>query len=161
MIEIFLIGRNKKVKITKEVVKAAARNRQSGGEVMKVLLQERGSEIKITEEVVKAAVENKRSGAEIIKILFQERGLEMEVTEGIVKIILQIGDKEVVKFSKRGDWKSRLQRRWSRQQQGIGWAEGRRYSSFSREGIGNGSYGLLTVGFSCLFKCVTLRIRKE
>ena len=64
LIEIFLIGRNKKVKITKEVVKAAARNRQSGGEVMKVLLQERGSEVKITEEMVKAAGGNEKSGEE-------------------------------------------------------------------------------------------------
>jgi hypothetical protein len=43
------------VKITKEVVKAAAGNPHCGKDVMTLLLDRLGDDVKITEEVVKAA----------------------------------------------------------------------------------------------------------
>ncbi|KAF2204425.1 hypothetical protein GQ43DRAFT_493965, partial [Delitschia confertaspora ATCC 74209] len=52
------------IKITEEVVKAAAGNTCSGKEVIALLLEQRGAEVKITEEVVKAAAGNRDSGKE-------------------------------------------------------------------------------------------------
>ena len=72
------------VMITEEVVKAAARNGESGKEVMMLLLRKRGSEIKITEEVVWAAAGNEKSGKEVISLLLQERGSEIKITEKVV-----------------------------------------------------------------------------
>jgi hypothetical protein len=50
--------REGEVRITEEVVKAAARNESGGKAVMALLLDRRGAEVKITEEVVKAAARN-------------------------------------------------------------------------------------------------------
>ncbi|KAM7209803.1 hypothetical protein V8F06_014814 [Rhypophila decipiens] len=57
-----LLEPSHKVKITEEVVKAAAGNKSNGKEMMALLLDQRGTEVKITEEVVKAAAENQSSG---------------------------------------------------------------------------------------------------
>jgi hypothetical protein len=43
------------VKVTGEVIKAAAGNKWSGPEVMSLLLDYRPEQVKVTEEVVKAA----------------------------------------------------------------------------------------------------------
>jgi hypothetical protein len=59
--------------ITEGVVKAAAGNEESGGKVMRLLLDRRGDEIRITEEVVKAAAENERSGGEVMRLLLDRR----------------------------------------------------------------------------------------
>ena len=44
------------------MVKAAAKNRISGKEIIILLLNQRGDEFKITKEVVKAAAKNKDGG---------------------------------------------------------------------------------------------------
>jgi hypothetical protein len=75
------------IKITEEVVKAAARNERSGKEVMSLLLEQRGDEIKITEEVVRAAARNGRSGKEVISLLLEQRGDEIKITEEVVKAV--------------------------------------------------------------------------
>jgi hypothetical protein len=58
---LLLDRRGDQITITKEVVKAAAGNSQSGKEVMALLLDRRGDQVAITEEVVKAAMGNYRS----------------------------------------------------------------------------------------------------
>jgi hypothetical protein len=47
--------RGSEVKITEEVVRAAAGNTQSGKEILALLLEERGDEVKTIEKVVEAA----------------------------------------------------------------------------------------------------------
>jgi hypothetical protein len=51
---LLLEQRGSKAKITEKVVKAAARNKNSGKEVMSLLLEQRRSKFKITEEMVEA-----------------------------------------------------------------------------------------------------------
>ncbi|KAK4118030.1 ankyrin [Parathielavia appendiculata] len=74
------------IKITGEVVKAAAGNWRNGKEVMALLLEKRGDEVKITEEVVKAAAGNRRNGKEVMTLLLEERGDEVGITEEVVKV---------------------------------------------------------------------------
>ncbi|OBT38762.1 hypothetical protein VE00_11121 [Pseudogymnoascus sp. WSF 3629] len=103
------------VMITKEVVKEAARNSESGTEVMKLLLDRRGDyvaitegmvriiarsfhhevlalfldlrgdDVKITDEVVKAAAGNYQSGKEVIELLLDRQGHDVTITEEVVK----------------------------------------------------------------------------
>nr|XP_036589824.1 ankyrin repeat domain-containing protein 28 [Colletotrichum truncatum]KAF6801829.1 ankyrin repeat domain-containing protein 28 [Colletotrichum truncatum] len=72
------------VKITQDIVEAAARDTEFGEELMKLLLEERGDEITITEEVVKAAVGNQAYGESIFRLLLEKRG-EIAITEEVVK----------------------------------------------------------------------------
>ncbi|KAM0127106.1 hypothetical protein ACHAO1_009690, partial [Botrytis cinerea] len=74
-----------RVSITKEVIEAAARNNESGEEMLELLFEERGAEVMITEEVMKAAVGNWSSGKEIMKLLFEKRGAEVMITEEVMK----------------------------------------------------------------------------
>ena len=83
------------VKITEEVVKAAAQNTKNGKKVMALLLKQRGDEVNITEEVVKAAARNRKNGKGVMALLLKQRGDEVKET------------------------KSRLQRRWQKQRQRI------------------------------------------
>jgi hypothetical protein len=55
---LLLNQRENEVKITEEVVKAAAGNERRGKEVRRLLLDRRGDEEKITKEVGKAAAGN-------------------------------------------------------------------------------------------------------
>ncbi|KAF7539331.1 hypothetical protein G7054_g2214 [Neopestalotiopsis clavispora] len=73
------------LKITKEVVQAAAKNESSGRQVMEVLLQEKGHEIQITERVVRAAAGNWDSGQQIMELLLKQRGDDIQITEEVVK----------------------------------------------------------------------------
>jgi hypothetical protein len=95
------------IKITEEVVKAAARNERSGKEVMSLLLEQRGDEIKITEEVVRAAARNGRSGKEVINLLLEQRGDEIKITEEVVEAAAENYEsgKEVISLllEQRGD----------------------------------------------------------
>ncbi|KAM0129068.1 hypothetical protein ACHAP3_008021 [Botrytis cinerea] len=95
-----------RVSITKEVIEAAARNNESGEEMLELLFEERGAEVMITEEVVKAAAGNWRSGKEIMRFLFEERGAEVMITEKVMKAVAGNGGsgKEVMKLllEKRG-----------------------------------------------------------
>jgi formylmethanofuran dehydrogenase subunit D len=101
-----LMQRGDEVKITKEVVKAAAGNGSSGKEVMALLLDQRGGEIKITEEVVKAAAGNLGS-EEVMALLLDQRGDEVKITEEVVKAAARNGSsgKEVMALllDQRGD----------------------------------------------------------
>jgi formylmethanofuran dehydrogenase subunit D len=101
-----LMQRGDEVKITKEVVKAAAGNGSSGKKVMALLLDQRGGEIKITEEVVKAAAGNLGS-EEVMALLLDQRGDEVKITEEVVKAAARNGSsgKEVMALllDQRGD----------------------------------------------------------
>ncbi|RYP43836.1 hypothetical protein DL768_009643 [Monosporascus sp. mg162] len=74
-----------RVKITEEVVKAAAGNENSGKEVMALLFKQRGDEVKITEEVVKAAAGNESNGKGVMELFLDQRGDEVKITEEVVK----------------------------------------------------------------------------
>jgi hypothetical protein len=107
----FLKRRGDNVKITGEVLKAAAGNAQSGKEVMAILLKQRGNEVQITEEVVKAAAGNAQSGKGVMELLLRQRGDEVKITEevvkaaagdtesgnGVMKLVLKQRGEEVVK----------------------------------------------------------------
>jgi alkylhydroperoxidase family enzyme len=70
------------VQITEEVVKAAAWN--FNGEVMALLLDQRGDDVQITEEVVKAAAAN-WNGKKAMTVLLDRRGDDVRITQGVVE----------------------------------------------------------------------------
>jgi ankyrin repeat protein len=72
------------IKITQEVVVAAAENYNNGKEIMALLLDRRGDEIQITQEVVVAAAGNWNSGKEVIALLLDRRGDEVQITQEVV-----------------------------------------------------------------------------
>ena len=67
----FLERRRDQVRITEEVIKAAAQNIESGNEIIALLLQQR-EEVEIIEGIVKAAAENTQSGEKVIALLLQQ-----------------------------------------------------------------------------------------
>ncbi|KAI0438419.1 hypothetical protein F4803DRAFT_534966 [Xylaria telfairii] len=85
----------KEVKLTKEVIQAAARN---GAEVMNVLLDQRGEEINVTEMVLEMAGRNRwtpscfgltyAGGTKIVCLLLDGRGT-VEITDELVKKVLE------------------------------------------------------------------------
>lgn len=92
-----LLSRGDEVKITADVVEAAAENGSSGKEVMALLLEKRGDEVKITADVVKAAAGNEGSG-EVMAFLLEKRGDEVKITADVVKAAAgnEYGGKEVM-----------------------------------------------------------------
>jgi hypothetical protein len=72
-------------KVTKQVVRAAAKNYRNGKEVMALLLDQRGDQITITEDVVKAAARNRGNGKEVMALLLDQRGDQITITEDVVK----------------------------------------------------------------------------
>lgn len=82
---LLLDRRGDEVKVTEDVVKAAAGNTLGGGEMIRLLLGRRDAEVKITEDVVKVAVGNTGSGEEILGLLLDRKDAEVKVTEDIVK----------------------------------------------------------------------------
>ncbi|RYP44113.1 hypothetical protein DL770_011510 [Monosporascus sp. CRB-9-2] len=113
---LLLNQRGTEVKITEEVVKAAAGSGYGGEEVMALLLDQRsdaiivtpglvkmlagsfdvlvmeklltycGDEVKITEEVVKAAAGNEYSSKETMALLLDQCGTEVKITDEVVKV---------------------------------------------------------------------------
>jgi hypothetical protein len=79
-----LFNRSDEVKITEDVVKAAARSWKSDEAMMSLLLDKRGNEVKITDRVVMAAAENSKSGGAIMSLLLDKRGNEVMITNGVV-----------------------------------------------------------------------------
>jgi ankyrin repeat protein len=73
------------VKVTEDVVQAAAGNGLYGEQVLRLLLAQRGEQVKITEDVVKAAARNDKSGERVMSFLLAERGNEVKVTQDVVK----------------------------------------------------------------------------
>jgi hypothetical protein len=66
---LFLYQRGDDVKITEEVVKAAAGNEVNGKEVMTLLLDRRGDDVKITKEIAQAAARNPFSSRDVMELL--------------------------------------------------------------------------------------------
>ncbi|WAO92355.1 HET domain-containing protein [Fusarium falciforme] len=88
--------RGPEVKITEEVVKAAAGSHWNGEQVMALLLKQRGPEVKITEEVLKEAASNEHSGYRVIKFLHQTIGIKF--TAGLIEAAATSGQEEVLWF---------------------------------------------------------------
>ncbi|KFY17970.1 hypothetical protein V492_00220, partial [Pseudogymnoascus sp. VKM F-4246] len=78
-------NRGDDVHITDDVVKAAAGNMQSGKEVIALLLDRRGDNVHITDDVVKAAALNGGSGKEVMALLLDQRGDDVRITEDVLK----------------------------------------------------------------------------
>jgi hypothetical protein len=95
------------VKITEEVVEAAAGNSRSGKEVMMLLLDRRGDDVKITNKVVEVVVGNYRSGKEVMILLLDRRGDEVKITDKVVEAVVSNSrsGKEVIMLllDRRGD----------------------------------------------------------
>nr|CDL70800.1 pseudo vic [Cryphonectria parasitica] len=85
VIALLLHQRSDEVKITAEVVQAAAGNLKSSREVMALLLDQRSDEVKITAEVVQAAAGNERSGREVMALLLDQRSDEVKITAEVVQ----------------------------------------------------------------------------
>ena len=87
LVALLLSLKRENVPITEEVVKAAARRRENGGQIMKLLLDQRDDEIKITEEVIKVAAENRENDYQTMKLLLDKRGNEIKFTEEVLKAV--------------------------------------------------------------------------
>jgi hypothetical protein len=72
------------VKITEDVLRAAAENLKNGKEVMALLLEQRGSEVDITEGVVEALAWNWGNGEEVMALLLQQRIDGFQITPGLI-----------------------------------------------------------------------------
>ncbi|CAG7980422.1 unnamed protein product [Penicillium salamii] len=70
--------------IPNDVVIAAARNKEYGEAVMKLLLGRRGVNVQITDELVLATAENRGNGEAIIRLLFDQRGVDVQITDELV-----------------------------------------------------------------------------
>jgi hypothetical protein len=82
--KILLTQYGSEVKITEEVVMAAAENMHYSKNMLELLFNQRGSEFKISEKVVTAAARNDVSGGKVIALLLNQRGSEFKITEEIV-----------------------------------------------------------------------------
>ena len=71
------------VKITEEVLKAAANNSGSGMNVTKLLLDRQ--DIKITDRVLKSAAHNSSYGKELIELYLDRRGEEVKITDKVLE----------------------------------------------------------------------------
>jgi hypothetical protein len=88
----FLRLRGGTIKVTEEVVRAAAENSKSGPQIIKLLLDWRGDEVKITYEVRKAAAEDTISGRQMTRLLGHWRRDEARIAEEVVEAA--VGDLE-------------------------------------------------------------------
>ncbi|KAK8139971.1 hypothetical protein PG984_000037 [Apiospora sp. TS-2023a] len=84
VVETLLKERGNHVKITQDVVVAAAENQESGQEIMALLLEEQGGQVEITQDVVVAAAGNRGSGGKILALLLKERGDQVEITQDVI-----------------------------------------------------------------------------
>ncbi|KAF6784015.1 ankyrin repeat and sam domain containing protein 6 [Colletotrichum sojae] len=86
-LRLLLEYQGQEIQVTNQIVKAAARNKSSGEQVMKLLLVDQ--QVRFTDEaiedVVRAAAGNRWSGEQFMKLLLDRRGEEVKVTEEVVK----------------------------------------------------------------------------
>ncbi|KAF1966557.1 ankyrin [Bimuria novae-zelandiae CBS 107.79] len=78
-----LLALNHRIRITQEMVVAAAGNEDSGKEVMALLLDKRGADVQITQEVVVAAAGNYSSGKEVMALLLDKRGDDVQIAQEV------------------------------------------------------------------------------
>lgn len=83
------LAKDSEIKITEEVVRAAAGSQFSGAKIMELLFDQREAEVKITDEVVRAAAENQSSGVKIIELLLDRRGAKVKVTDEVVRAAME------------------------------------------------------------------------
>lgn len=89
MMKAFLELPVESVRITEEVLMAAAGNTRNGPRVMRVLLDMRLPEIKITSRVVEEADINYVCGEEVMRVLIEAKKLEIDAFEGVLEYILK------------------------------------------------------------------------
>jgi ankyrin repeat protein len=95
IIDLLLDQLGKEVKITADVVEAAAGNERSGREVIELLFERGVKEIEITKKVVEAAARNKRSGRKVIELLLKRRAKVKDI-EALVKIFASKFDQSIM-----------------------------------------------------------------
>ena len=81
-VETFFEQNHRKLVITENITKQAARSRSS--DVMKGLFRHYGQEVSVTEKVMRLLVKNERAGLDLTKFLIQERGRGLPMTEYVV-----------------------------------------------------------------------------
>ncbi|KAJ5678667.1 Pfs NACHT and Ankyrin domain protein [Penicillium macrosclerotiorum] len=72
-------------RVTRQVLKAAARNRESGKDMMALLLHRYGDQITITDEVLKATARNRESGKDMMALLLHRYGDQITITDEVLK----------------------------------------------------------------------------
>ncbi|GLA56101.1 hypothetical protein AnigIFM63604_004525, partial [Aspergillus niger] len=73
------------LRVSEEVVKAAAANEEQGDRIMQLLLKHRGDKLPVSEEVVEAAAANKGRGDQVMQLLFKHCTDKLPVSEEVVK----------------------------------------------------------------------------
>ena len=103
--ELLVHAITKRIRVTDEVVKTAARNLFDGNKVMEVLLEKRGDEIQITPEAIKSAASE--GHPEVMELLLEKRGDEIQITPEVVEAaasqIFHSRDMIKLLLDKRGD----------------------------------------------------------
>ncbi|RDW85549.1 hypothetical protein BP5796_03874 [Coleophoma crateriformis] len=84
--ELLLKQRGEGVRITVDVIKAAAGN-SNGDAIIELLLDRRPDDIQITEDVIKVAAGNDVNGDAIIKLLLDRRPDDVQITEDVIKVV--------------------------------------------------------------------------
>jgi hypothetical protein len=74
--------------ITTDVLKAAAENQNSDGQLMEVLLDRRGADIPVTAEVVKAAAANSKCCLQIMELLLDRHSTDILIMAEVAKAAL-------------------------------------------------------------------------
>lgn len=92
--------RGKNVRITEEITKAAAGNKECGEQLMELLFDQRGGDMRVTEEVVKAAVGNMISGEKVVQFLLDRLGSAVKITAEVFKTAMRnkMCGKEVIQL---------------------------------------------------------------
>src|SRR5205814_4121110 len=81
------------IKITRSLMKAAAANRKSGVDVIRLLLKS-SDDIVLTADLVEVAVENREHRKDIMELLLQEE--HIKIADGAVAAIAKWFDAEVI-----------------------------------------------------------------
>jgi hypothetical protein len=74
VLALLLDRRGDQIRVTEDIVKAAASNWRNGKDAMALLLDRRGDQIRVTEDIVKAAARNSINGKEVMELLLDRRG---------------------------------------------------------------------------------------
>ncbi|KAM3430594.1 hypothetical protein NHJ13734_007677 [Beauveria thailandica] len=74
-------ARGGEIKITEQILKAAAGNARSGKEGLSTPIEERRDGIKTTKEVVKTATRNKTTGQQVVGLVLKKRWNNVNIAE--------------------------------------------------------------------------------
>ncbi|KAI2927959.1 hypothetical protein CBS147321_11138 [Aspergillus niger] len=77
------------LRVSEEVVKAAAANEGQGDRIMQLLLEHRGDKLPVSEEVVKAAAANEKQDDQIMQLLLEHCGDKLPISEEVVEAVVE------------------------------------------------------------------------